>query len=194
MVYFVNTTATAESKKSITSGIGSQVEFTQVCDAQLTFFNSPKYKQQTLKLSNTVSLKLSQYLSTYKSRFGTKVATNVICQRLLGSKYSGSEQEWGDFIQQAITGMQSSGGQHMRLELMGEKTKQFKQQIANKEYKLFGEFNGSMQAIYNVAILDKVHNTVYTISVSGNDKGEKAINEEFLRIIKSFKLSNENTD
>lgn len=161
----------------------------QVCNAQLDFVNSPTQSQQQFQLSETVSMILSHYLTSYSSRFGAKVATNVICQTLIGSQYSGSEQEWLQFIQQATSSVKKSGGKDMRLVLVGEKEKLFNQKLNNKEYKFYGEFNELKQTFYNVAILDKNHKSVYIISVSGSVRAEKAIKEEFIRVISSFKLN-----
>lgn len=195
LIFIIIFSAKNEAQKEATQSINQpitqpSIELTNVCDAKLSFVSAPNVKSQDVKLSDTVSMVLTQYLTSYNSRFGSKVATNVICQKLTGAKYTGSDEEWVKFIQQATSGMKNSGGENMRLELIGENVKQFKQKINNKEYKLFGDFNGLKQAIHNVAILDKSKNTVYIISVSGGLKAEKAIKEEFERITESFSLNN----
>jgi len=166
----------------------SELFHVDVCDAKLKFVTEPRSKAQTVKLNETVSLSLNQFIAVQKSRFITTVATNVICQKLVGADYSGTEEEWIQFIQQASSGMQASGGKSMRLELVGEKEKVFLKDINNREYRFYGEFKGVKQTIHNVAILDKENNIVYTLSVSGEVKGVKAIREEFARLVESLEL------
>jgi hypothetical protein len=162
--------------------------FTEVCQARLQFVTAVEKKRQELQLTPDVSMVMSQFLSLQRTKRGTKVVSNVICQQLSGANYSGSQQEWTQFIDQAVTGMKKSSGKKMQLVLVGEKDKLFHQDIDNREYTLYGEFKGSKQVIYNLAVLDKPNNTVYTFSVSGSKRYNDAILEEYQRIIASFSL------
>lgn len=161
---------------------------TLVCDSNMVFKTLPTIKQQTLKLDDKVSIELNQFLSTQSSHYGAKIATNVICQQLEGSRYTGSKKEWAQFIQHGANGLQRSGGKELRFDIVGEREKFFHQNIENREYTFYGRFNGIMQVIRNVAILDKKNNTIYTISVSAAEKGDKAVVEELKRILSTFTL------
>ncbi len=166
----------------------SEDKLINMCEAQLHFSTSPSLKEQTLKLNENMSLNIVQALAIKESAYGTKVATNVICQRLKGASYTGTEQEWAQFMQQAIGGLKRSEGKNLRLQLLGEDENYYNGLLPHKEYKFYGEFKGIKQAIVNVAILDKTTNTVYTISVSGAEKGEIAIKEELTRVISNLVL------
>jgi hypothetical protein len=162
----------------------------KVCQAQVSFTNKVQKKQQEVSLSADMSVSMSQFLSVQSRMYGNKVASNVICQQLVGGRYTGSSQEWSQFMESGITGLQKSSGTKIRVVDVGDEEKHFHQAIDHREYTFYGTFKGSKQVIYNVAILDKLNNTLYTLSVSGAEQLHSDILNEFKRLIKSFKLNN----
>ncbi|MEW6983275.1 hypothetical protein AAD001_11555 [Colwelliaceae bacterium 6471] len=177
------------SELNITSELHPQ----SVCNAIVDFANEPLHNTQSVKLNENVSIELNQFLSeTYFN--GAKVKSNVICQKLYGSQYTGSEPEWALFIQNAIENFKRTGIESGRLVFPSDVDKVYSKNLDNKEYAFFGNYNGTKQIFKNIAILDKRHNTVFTISVSGADRAKHKINEEFQRLVNSFKLTDLDID
>lgn len=159
-----------------------------VCNASLALNAKPIVKQQTIKLNDKVSIDMKQYLSTHSHK-GVAIADNTICQKLNGAKYTGSNEEWIGFINNAVNGLKNSGGKEMMLKLMAEeKDKVYKGDNPHREYYFEGDFGGNSQVIYNLAVLDKRKNIIYTLSVSGAFRARTIVKEEYKRLVKSFKL------
>lgn len=159
------------------------------CNARFETIGLPKLKKQNIKLNDKVSMEFEQNLTVLKSKYGANVVNNIICQTLNGAKYTGSDKEWAQFIQQASNGIKRNGGEKVRLELVGGGDKLFHLPVEHKEYKFIGRINNIKQTIYNLTILDKKNNSVLTISVSGADKGRKAVLAEYTRILNSIDLA-----
>lgn len=161
-----------------------------VCNAAIVFENKVKQKKQTIKLNDKVSMNLHQYRTDTRKR-GAKIASNVICQRLTGAEYSGSDEEWAAFIQNAADGLKKAKAKDIQLFLIGDKVKVYSSLADNKEYDFRATFGGNRQIIKNIAVLDRLNNTVYTLSVSGADRVRNEVNEEFERLVKSFRLKSQ---
>lgn len=164
----------------------------KLCAATFEFIKPPTIKKQTIVLNENISMEFVQALST-QDLLGVELATNAICQKLIGYSYTGSNEEWSKFIDNAVSSLKKSGGKNMQLILAGDKggyysNKNDSDRFSHKEYTFMGTFKGTKQSIYNLAILDKQSNTVYTVSVSGAELIEKYIKNEFKRIVTAIKL------
>jgi len=157
------------------------------CSAKVNFLTVPKIQSQTVPLADEVSLKLNQYLAT-QSKDGAKVASNVICQQLIGASYTGSDEEWKNFLESAINGLKRNNLQDIQFTLVGEVDKVYKGDLENKEYSFVFKSSAGVQNVYNVAILDLENNTIYTISVSGHESVKESVYQEYKRIVSSFQI------
>lgn len=182
---------TAVKKKSLIEEVKAKnFHAAKLCDANFTFTTPAEMKKQRSALSSNVSVSLTQALAQQKQA-GVYIVTNVICQKLTGAKYTGTEQEWAQFLGNAVTGLKHSGGKEMQLVLVTGKDRVFMKEVSHKEYNFVGNFGKNRQIIFNLAVLNKENNTVYTISVSGARHLEKIVKNEFKRIVNSFELKSE---
>ncbi|WP_448213057.1 hypothetical protein [Colwellia sp. MEBiC06753] len=161
---------------------------TSVCDAQVQLKAKPLIKSQHIVLNDQVSIDINQWLSTsiINSR---KLAVNIICQKLTGANYTGSKEEWMQFIQTAVNGFKKTKATDIQLTIVGLDERVYKESENSQEYTITANFEGNKQIIRNVAILDKKANTVYTLSVSGEVGISTQIEQEFVRVVQSFKLN-----
>ncbi|WP_042150688.1 MULTISPECIES: hypothetical protein [unclassified Pseudoalteromonas] len=157
------------------------------CEINVDFVTNAKEKQQVIPASKDVSIYIKQMLAVHSSS-GVKIASNAICQKLSGASYTGSEQEWQSFISSAVNGLLKANYTDLQITMVGEDDKVYQGKLAHKEYIFTGSVPGNKQHIYNLAVLDKSNNTVYTMSVSGNERAVREVKSEFSRLIKSFKL------
>jgi hypothetical protein len=158
------------------------------CDIDVSFKSEAKTSQQVYKAAPTVKLYLTQMIAMQKLK-DVQIASNVICQKLTGAKYTGSEQEWQGFIDSAIKGLLSNKYEDVEITFVGEQDKVYQGTLINKEYNFTATKDTNKQKIYNLALLDKKENAVYSFSVSGNVKKIEAIKQEFKRLVASFKPS-----
>lgn len=157
------------------------------CQAEVEFKNIPQSKNQTVKLDRTTTLVIHQFLDSYAHE-GVVIATNVLCQKLTGAKYTGSKEEWAGVIKNALETLKAQGATDLKLSLTTDLGKVYKGTESNKEYDFRANFDGNKQVIKNFTLLDIGRNTVYTLSVSGSESIEQKINEEFSRVVGTFKL------
>ncbi|AQP99411.1 hypothetical protein B0W48_06100 [Pseudoalteromonas aliena] len=157
------------------------------CKFDIKFSSDPKQKQQLLNVAPNVDLKLKQFIAT-KVVKGARVASNVMCQQLIGQQYTGSQQEWQGFINNALQGLLNGGFKDLKLTKVGTNDAAYKGTLGNMEYIFTGDNSGNKQVIYNLAVLDKANNQVITISVSGNEKVTQEIQDEYQRLVNSFSL------
>ncbi len=155
------------------------------CAVEIEFSSMPTKKQQQVKVSEGINLVMVQLLAE-KSMQGAKIASNFICQKMLGAQYTGSAQEWQKFINSAVSALEKSGYSDVQFIPVTPKNKLYKTELMSIEYKLLATISGNKQVIQNLAVLDKVKNTVYTISVSGNEKVEREVFKEFSNLANSF--------
>lgn len=160
----------------------------KVCNAKLNFITKPNIKEQTLNLDDKTSLTIHQFLTTYSYQ-SAKVATNVICQQLTGAKYTGSNEEWAGVIKSAFDGFQAKGATDIEFIITNDAHRVYSSLVDNKEYDFKANFDGHMQLIKNLTVLDKKSNTAYTLSVSGSQNVESEIINEFTRLVQSFELT-----
>jgi len=157
------------------------------CDLKVDFVTNAKEKQQVIPASKDVSIHIKQMLAV-QSKDGVKIASNAICQKLSGANYTGSEQEWQSFISSAVNGLLKAKYKDLQITMVGGGDKVYQGKLAHKEYIFTGSVPGNKQYIYNLAVLDKSENTVYTLSVSGNESAIEKVQSEFSRLVDSFKL------
>lgn len=187
--------ADSEQKSQFTDILEKEVKVIDyfdgsACNLDIKFKTKPASKSQVLKLDANNSLEMNQLLATKGSSIGAKIASNVICQKLIGeNKYTGTDAEWAQFIKQALEGMKRSGVTNLRLELTGQEAYVYNGELDNKEYKILGEFKGGKQVFHNLVLLDKANNIAYTVTVSGFHKAEKEIEAEFVRLIEMMKMN-----
>lgn len=162
-----------------------------VCNANVAFMADVKNADKNITLSDSASLHMKQYLSE-KEPSGYKVASNVICQKLNGIEYTGSAKEWQGFINNTISGLMKKGGENLQFTLVGSNDSHYASDYVStfdhREYIINGVFNKHEQIIYNLAVLDKKNNTMYTLVVSGGKVVNEEIKQEFKRLVKSFTL------
>jgi hypothetical protein len=179
--------STPTIKETPIPGVSTSVS-AQVCDAKFTLLDEPKEKNQLIQLNKDISMELTQLLvkAQYKGSF---VAINVLCQKLLGSHYTGSDEEWSAFIKNGLEGLKKNKVKNIQLLLTSDTVKIYPTLIDNKEYTFKGDFDGNEQIIKNLSILSTNKEYVYTISVSGNIRAKKAVEHEFSRVIDSLEFS-----
>lgn len=163
-----------------------------VCALSVQLEHKPQTKQQTIQLSKTVQMKLSNAVAINNS-MAARIATNVSCQQLFGASYSGSSAEWAKFFDSAIAGLVNAKYENIQFTLVGDEDKIFTSELAKrymaKEYLFTADISGNKQVIKNLALLDKSNNTLYTFSVSGNKMLDSNVRLEFERLLKSIKNS-----
>jgi hypothetical protein len=161
-----------------------------LCDLVFDFSDKPKIKQQTLKLNATVTMVFTNALAL-KDGLAARIATNVTCQQLTGTSYTGSDAEWGKFFNSASQGLVKAGYTGLEFTLVGSADEIFQSPLAKqfmaKEYSYTGTIGTNKQLINNLALLDKTTNTLYTFSVSGNVMVESNVRLEFERLLASIK-------
>jgi len=171
-------------KKILATTIGALFSFNVLANACLVnveFMNPPQVKHETHKLNENISLDMSQQLDV--QTFGNiKVATNVTCQKLIGTEYTGSEQEWNNFIGTARKGLLVTGHKDLKITLFPSENSLFNGKYQSLEYLFSGERAGNKQIIYNLAVLNKTQNTLYVFAVSGHENAKKEIEDEFTRL------------
>lgn len=177
-------------KKILATTIGALFSFNvfaNACLVNVEFVNPPQVKHETHKLNESISLDMSQQLDV--QTFGNiKVATNVTCQKLIGAKYTGSEQEWNNFIGTARKGLLATGHKDLKITVFPNDNELFDGKHQSLEYRFSGERAGNKQLIYNFAVLNKTQNTLYVFAVSGHENAKKEIEEEFSRLKKSVQF------
>ena len=156
------------------------------CGTAVNFSTKQSIQYQHLKLSPTVTMDFTQKIAKSSSN-GVVIASNVICQKLNGAAYTGSVAEWKKFIDSGVSGLIKTGFTNLSFTNVGTDDKVYKGSLDNQEYIFIGTVKGNVQHIYNVAILDKAINTVYTLSVSGNEAKKDDVRAEFERLVASFK-------
>jgi hypothetical protein len=161
-----------------------------LCGLTVSFANQPKIKQQTLKLSETVTMEISNALAVNDS-YGAIIATNISCQQLAGASYTGSAAEWAKFFNSANQGLINSGYKDIAVTFVGANDALVADALAkayiSKEYDYRATVGSNKQLIKNLALLDKANNTLYTLSVSGSRSIESNVRLEFERLLASIK-------
>eukprot|EP00493_Phyllostaurus_siculus_P022313 UN22645 len=126
------------------------------CKFNIKFSSDPKQKQQLLNVAPNVDLKLKQFIAMQSVK-GAKIATNVMCQQLIGQQYTGSQQEWQGFINNALNGLKNAGFENLSLTRVGSNDAIYKGELDNYEYIFAGDIGGNKQVIHNLAVLDKAN-------------------------------------
>jgi len=156
------------------------------CQFDIKFASKPQQKNQSIQASPTVSMDLTQFIAT-KVVDNAKIASNVTCQHLVGHSYTGSKQEWAGFIDSGIKGLIQAGVTDIQFTKVGTNDAAYKGTLDNMEYVFTGDNGGNKQVIHNLTVLDKPNNQVITLSVSGNEKVTQEIQDEYKRLVNSFK-------
>ncbi len=157
------------------------------CNAKVTFLTEAKTRSQVLQLAEGVSLELKQSVAS-QAEEGAKIASNVICQLLNGASYTGSSQEWQNFIDSANKAMVQKKFEEVTLTMVGDSERVYKGTLDSKEYIYTAKTPNGKQYIYNLAVLDIANNAMYTLSVSGHESVNAAVATEYRRLVKSFHL------
>ncbi|MCQ8879463.1 hypothetical protein NQT69_15790 [Pseudoalteromonas shioyasakiensis] len=156
-----------------------------ICQFDIKFSSEPQQKSQTVNLSPTVTMQIEQFVTT-QVKDNAKIASNVMCQNLTGHAYTGSKQEWANFIDNGVKGLLNAGFKDLQFTRVGTDDATYKGDLANMEYIFTGDNDGNKQIIHNLAVLDKSNNQVITISVSGNEKVANEIKTEYQNLVNSF--------
>lgn len=156
------------------------------CKFDIKFASKPQQKNQSIQASPTVSMDLTQFVAK-QTKQGAVIASNVICQHLMGHSYTGSQQEWAGFIDSGVKGLIKAGVTGVQFTKVGTDDAAYKGTLDNMEYIFTGDNGGNKQVIHNLAVLDKANNQVITLSVSGNEKVTQEIKDEYQRLVNSFK-------
>ena len=175
------------SSFDVTAETESNKDVVQACDSFITFSADVQNAENTVKVSESVAIAMKQFYSK-TTVDGYKVASNVICQQLSGVKYSGSTEEWQGFLNNTVAELMQKGGTDLQFMIVGSDDAIYQSAYDHKEYIIHGTFKKVDQIIYNLAVLDKKNNTLYTLSVSGGKVVNKEIKAEFKRLVKSFTL------
>lgn len=157
------------------------------CVPTLIVKSKPETKQQVVKLNEKINLHLTQIISLHSNK-GARVAVNAICQYLEGAKYTGSEQEWKQYIDNGLNGLLKAGYKDIELTLATDEGTLFTSEHASIEYSFAANKDGNKQVIYNLAVLDKNKNQLHSVSVSGNERIKSAVYQEFKRVLNTFEL------
>lgn len=157
------------------------------CKFNVRFETDPSIKEQKINVSKGVELKLKQYVAV-RTEKGANIASNVICQHLIGQQYTGSQQEWKGFINSAVQGLIKHGFKNLNMTKVGTDDAVYKGSYPNFEYTFTGDLGKNKQIIHNLALLDKANNQVITFSVSGNEKVKSEIKAEYKNLVNSFSL------
>lgn len=156
------------------------------CQFDIKFASKPQQKNQSIQASPTVSMDLTQFVAKQVEK-GAVIASNVTCQHLIGHSYTGSQQEWAGFIDSGIKGLIQAGVADIQFTKVGTNDAAYKGTLDNMEYVFTGDNGGNKQVIHNLTVLDKPNNQVITLSVSGNEKVTQEIQDEYQRLVNSFK-------
>lgn len=189
-VFLLSACTEANDKDEVNSNQVTQADSAEkhkVCDASVLLLSTPKKTSNEHQLSSSVSMTVEQMIA--QRTFGNaKLATNVMCQELVGTQYTGSEEEWQGFFQQAVASLGRKGVKNLQLTIIGTGSKAYNGTLDNREYRFKGDFEQGTQVIVNLALLDKLNNKIYTISVSGDHILENRILEEYNRVVTSIIL------
>jgi hypothetical protein len=112
----------------------------------------------------------------------------VICQLLSGANYTGSREEWQNFIDSANKAMVQKKFENITLTMVGDDEKVYKGSFDSKEYIYRAKTPIGTQHFYNLAVLDIDNNAMHTLSVSGDESVSDAVAKEYQRLVGSFKL------
>ncbi|MEL0642493.1 hypothetical protein V6260_18020 [Pseudoalteromonas aliena] len=156
------------------------------CQFDIKFVSEPQKKNQNIQASPTVRMDLIQFVGKQVEK-GAVIASNVTCQHLTGHSYTGSQQEWAGFIDSGIKGLIQAGVADIQFTKVGTNDAAYKGTLDNMEYVFTGDNGGNKQVIHNLTVLDKPNNQVITLSVSGNEKVTQEIQDEYKRLVNSFK-------
>jgi hypothetical protein len=164
-----------------------------LCLLEVEFESEPQKKQQIINLNANVKMSIWNRLAIQNHEYA-KIATNTGCQKLVGASYTGSAQEWAKFFDSAVSGLVKANYQDVTFTLVGDTEKVYSPEngskFLTKEYTFIAKIKDNKQVIRNLAILDKLNNTLYTFSVSGSIRVEAEIAKEFERLVASLKPIN----
>jgi hypothetical protein len=157
-----------------------------LCDGVISFLTQPTKTNEHYKITPQQSLNITKFMAD-KTIENRVVASSVTCQQLKGTNYSGNAKEWTQFINNVIKGLQNTGFAELKFTLVGLDDSLYQTGANAKEYMFTGDRGGNKQVIYNLAVLNEDKNTMYTLSVGGNEHVSEAVYTEFKRLVASFK-------
>lgn len=159
----------------------------RLCGASYLSQNEIKIKKQSVALNENASINIIQNYSQFTVNHAV-IASNVICQEILGQHYTGSKEEWQQFLNSTVSGLLKANVKDIKITLQGTEERVFNSELASREYVIEGDNYGNKQVFYNLAILNQTKSVLYTVSVSGNKRAMSEVKAEFYRLVKSFKL------
>lgn len=163
------------------------------CGVNLVFKGIPTTTQNTLELSDKVSLFTKNYLH-YQSVKGARIAANVSCQSLSGANYSGTDPEWQNIFKTTLSELSAQGYNNLNFLPLTQNNKNYKSELENKEYIIEAFKGDNQQVLYNLNILSTDKSTLYTIVVSGDSSVRAEIKTEFISILTTFTLPKVSTN
>jgi len=178
----------ANAKNSENSQQAKEALFSKtIGEAEISFLSAPEEMQQAYDISVEQKLKTIKLLAvgTVESR---DIASSILYQQLTGTKYTGSAQEWANFLDSVVKGLRGSGFEKLTFTLVGADDKKFLGTEVHKEYTFTGSRGGNEQVIYNLAVLSEDKTQMYILSVGGNEYVKADVNKEFKRLVDSFKI------
>lgn len=165
--------------------------FAKDCNVVADFKGSVKESKQNTKVSSKVYLLTKQYLS-YQIEQHARMATNITCQVLTGTKYSDSEQEWQNILKENFSDLSKQGYSEVKLTPLLAEQGHFSGTESHREYRMDVQAKKGTQVFYSLNLLNPKKDSLYSIMVSGDNSIEKEILAEYKRIVKSFRYVESN--
>lgn len=157
------------------------------CHVTAQFIVEETITKNNYQIAENVSLFTKSYTS-FQNAAKAKLATNISCQHLDGSKYNTSEEEWQNILKRNFTELSRQGFQEVKLTPLLEKNKKFKGAEQHKEYRLDAKKGNYSQVFYLVNIINDEKDTLYSVMVSGDSSITRAIKKEYRRILATLAL------
>lgn len=158
------------------------------CNFDVDFTSIPQVKEQKVELSADATLYISQQVAK-KLENGAVIATNVTCQHLVGQPYQLGEEYWQHYLDNAVKGLGKAGVTSLDVTIVGKDDWVYKGPQEKLEYVFDADFGGNKQEIRNLAVMIEETNSLVSFSVSGNQVVKSAIEQEFKRVVGSFKVN-----
>ncbi|WP_462164586.1 hypothetical protein [Pseudoalteromonas xiamenensis] len=158
------------------------------CNFSMLLSDNAKKTHQVIDMKNGQKLIMTQWLQVEtQSKANAKLATNIICQSIQGRLYTGSNEEWSQFINSAAQGLVQAQAKNIEFTLVGTDDATYQGTMDNREYQFVASIGRYKQVIKNITLLNNSKDEVMTISVSGNEAIADNINQEYKRIVSQLK-------
>ena len=168
----------------------SSFAYSVECGITANFKGIPQITKNTYQLTEQVSLFTKSYLN-YQSKSNARMATNITCQLLSGSQYSGTQKEWQHLIDTNIKQLADSGFSSLTFTAVIGDAKKYTGSLINREYIIEAVKDKRKQIFYIVNILSRQKSTVYSVMVSADNSIVNEVEAEFVRVLSTLKIPKE---